>query len=236
MSCLPVLAASLVLIMSLAPSPTLGQNSAEKETPSPPIPMPKDRAADSYDLYSRLMPVGELGNPGWPHDLYLMADTTTSPVSYDEPCFVKMDPDKGPPGEANWENPHIAISAPKEREHDFAEVLEDFDKHCHERIRLTPELMKTKVPLRMLTENEAKEFYSTRSDPKAPESLKEKYKGAPGLSSFSQVFFNKNHTLALVYAQGWCGNLCAQMFWGVFERMPDGTWKSQPWVAVMSMS
>ena len=236
MSCLPVLAASLVMIASLSPSLTLGQNSAKKETPSPSIPMPQDRAADSYDLYSRLMPVGELGNQGWPHDLYLMADTTTSPVSDGEPCFVNVDPEKKLPGEANWLNPHIAIRAPKEREHDFTEVLEDFDKHCHERLKLTPELMKTKAPLRMLTASEAAEFYASRSDPKAPDSLTEKSKGAPGLSSFSQVFFNTNRTLAMVYADGWCGGRCGHRFWRVFERTTDGGWKVQPWVVVKSLS
>ena len=190
----------------------------------PPIPMPQDRAADSYSIYSVLLPVGELADPGWTRDLWLLSDTTVALVPPDQPCLAQE-------AEGIDMNPHVAVEPPADRRQDFAELLDDFDRRCHERIHLTSEAFNLVVPLRLLSQTEQEEFVRARFDPNAGmegDLLTARYKGAPGLSMFSQVYFNAHHTMAMVYASGWCGGLCAQSYWQVLG-VEDGSWKRLGW-------
>jgi hypothetical protein len=197
-----------------------------------PIPMPQDRAADSYKIYSILLPVGELANPGWSRDLWLLADTTLALVPPDQPCLSQGGVD------GVDMNPHVALQPPPEGMQDFAEMLDDFDRRCHERIQLTADAFTLVVPLRLLTQTERDDFIRTRFDPDAGiegDRLTARYKGAPGLSMFSQVYFNAHHTVAMVYASGWCGGLCAQSYWEVLG-FQDGVWKRLGWRTAALMS
>lgn len=190
----------------------------------PPIPMPQDRAADSYRIYSVLLPVGVLADPGWPRDLWLLSDTTVSIVPADQSCMTDN------AGGLDM-NPHVAIEAPADRQADFTELLQDFDARCHERIHLTADSFHLVVPLRLLNQAEQDEFIQSRFDPNAGaegDALTAHYKGAPGLSRFSQVYFNAHHTVAMVYANDWCGGLCAQSYWQVVG-IEDGVWKRLNW-------
>jgi len=193
----------------------------------PPVPMPQDRAADSYRIYSVLMPVGQLAEPNWPRDLWLLSDTTVALVSPDQSCLPQE-------GDGNDMNPHLAIDPPADRRQDFAELLADFDNRCHERLHLTPESFTLVVPLRLLNQDEQDEFIRSRFDPNAGldgDIMTAHYKGAPGLSRFSEIYFNSHHTLAMVFANDWCGGLCAQSYWQVLE-FQDGAWKRLAWRTV----
>jgi hypothetical protein len=195
-------------------------------TPFPATPMPQDRADASYQIYTMLMPVGELRNPGMPRDLWLLSDTTISLVPPDQSC---MPSDVN--GSDDGMNPHFAVHPPVERVQDFNEMLEDFDKECHQRVLLTPERFPTTMPLRLLTLDEQEEFISTRWDQNAGEygdQIAARYKGAPGLSTFSQVYFNSHHTMAMVFATDWCGGLCVQSYWEVLD-IKDGAWERLFW-------
>jgi hypothetical protein len=197
----------------------------------PPIPMPQDRATDSYRIYSIMLPVGELADPGWSRDLWLLSDTTLALVPADQPC-LSQDIDG-----INM-NPHVAVEPPPDQVQDFYEMLADFDRRCHERIQLTPDAFNLVVPLRLLSQAEQDEFIRKRFDPNAgseADALIAQYRGAPGLSRFSQVYFNSHHTVAMVYAAGWCGGLCAQSYWQVLG-LQDGSWKRLHWhtAAVMN--
>ena len=197
----------------------------------PAVPMPQDRAADSYRIYSVLMPVGALGNPGWPRQLWLLADTTLSLVPTDQPCLTHET------GDIDM-NPHVAIDAPVDRKQEFAEMLEDFDLRCHERIQLTTESFNLVVPLKLISQTEQDEFVRKRFDPNAGDDgdvLTARYKGAPGLSRFTEVYFNAHHTLAMVYANAWCGGLCVQSYWQVLE-LKDGSWQKLPWRSTVVMN
>ena len=215
---------------------TAQQLPTKQVEPSPPIPMPADRAADSYRIYSMLMPVGELGKQGWPHDLWLLADTTRTMVQPAQPCNLPSNQDLRV---SNPMNPHVAVHPTPEQTKDFAELLEDFDHNCHVRVILTANSFNLTVPLHVLTEAEQTEFRGTRFGPnsrdKADPAVLAKYKGAPGLSSFSEVYFNAHHTVAMVYAEGWCGGLCANGFWAFFG-LEDGQWKPLRWNATFMVS
>lgn len=191
----------------------LAQSGAKKPK-APPIAMPADRAVDSYKIYSLLMPVGELASPSWPHDFYLLADTITVNPTID---------------------PREAFQVPPNRAQDFEELLQDYDRHSLERVKLSADGMKLKAPLRMLNEKEQEEFENAM-EPNAPAELKVKYKGAAGFSSFSQVYFNQRHTVAMVFAGGWCGNVCGEWYWAIFELDSAGNWKALPWSTAMAIS
>ncbi len=193
------------------------------------VPMPPDRLEDSYAIYSQLMPGREYESEGWPRKLWLIEDTTTTVVEPGKPCF---------PGDASeLVNPHNAIKAPAGREVDLKELLEDFDRNCHQRLTLTPESFQLSAPFRVLDESAQQRFWASRngSTREAALALAQEFAGAPGLNSFSEVYFNAHHSLAMVYAGQPCGSLCGSWYWVVLEKS-NGRWKLLPWVSVMTMS
>lgn len=196
----------------------------------PAISMPANRVADSYAIYSSLIPFGETADTGWPHDLWLVKDETITAVADDEPCLPLEKDNK----QSFGMNPHITVHPPADRMEDFREILEDFDEHCHEHIQLDPNAWHLSAPVRLLNSKEQAEFMSTRfghmgqtHDP----AIQAKYKGAPALYGFSQVYFNTAHTVALVYATHWCGGLCGQGLWIALALDRNGKWKQLRWAA-----
>lgn len=212
---------SLLVLLPLA---THAQKHPSSAVESAPIPMPSVRAADSYVIYSSLLPFGEAANPGMPHAMWLVEDATVQVVSPDKLC--QAEPGARPGHHASM-NPHIAVHPPAARMLDFNEILADFDAHCHDRVSLSATAWQTKVPVHLLTSVEQKEFEGTRWE-KADESAKDKYQGASGLYGFSEVYFNERHTVALVYATHWCGGLCGEGFWFAFA-LENGQWRLQQW-------
>ena len=78
-----------------------------------PLPMPQDRMADSYDIYSQLLPGNEIEWANVPRSFWLMEDTTTA-VPPDSPCAT-----------GGMMNPHTAIQAPQAQQVVFDEALAD---------------------------------------------------------------------------------------------------------------
>jgi hypothetical protein len=156
--------------------------------------------------------------------MWLVQDTTITAIPPDEPC-------QGKPGATHFEssmNPHVGVHPPEDQRQDFNEILTDFDLHCHDRVALDPHKFTLSPPVRMLNPQQQKAFRISRSgEPKDP-AIAAKYKGAPALYAFSEVYFNLHHTVALVYATHWCGNLCGEGFWLAFG-LKDGKWQPLPW-------
>ncbi len=225
-----VLCASIVCGgQTVSPPPTSKGPTPKAAAFLPPISMPPDRGDDSYRIYSMLMPGAEFSGSNWPHGLWLIDDITVGLVTSDQPCIPDTASGSRPFIDAI--NPHSAITPPADRKQDFKDLLDDFDRHCHERIQLSAERFKLPVPFRLITDSEQAEFMSTRfRSEKTPidPAILAKYKGAPGISSFSQIFFNPHHTMAMVYATQWCGVLCAQGAWIVLE-LQDGQWRPLRW-------
>ncbi len=198
--------------------------------------MPAERIADSFQIYSSLIPVGETAGPGWPHDLWLVADATVDPVGPNEPCDPSAETANAKVRHATRStNPHLAIRFPDDYLLDGREVLADFDAHCHERWKLDAGAWAFKEPLHLLSPKEQAEFESTRFGTPPEKEIAEKYRGAPALYTFSGVYFNHTHTLAIVYAMHWCGGLCGEGFWVAFTN--DGTrWVKQNWTVMQWIS
>lgn len=193
----------------------------------PPVDMPAEQATDSYAIYSQLMPLGETAGAQWPHAQFLLQDATVSVVELNQPC--------APTGKANpFEflasmNPHLSIKVPDEYRQAMQEVLIDFDLHCHRRVKLDQSSFHAKAPVRLLDHQEQEEFRMSRAERDSPAA--KKFSGAPGLYAFSEVYFSRDHSLALVYATHWCGGLCGEGFWVPVTREADG-WKAHNWSTV----
>jgi hypothetical protein len=200
------------------PQPLAQQGAGTPKLPSP-IPMPAERAVASYEIYAALIPSGETAGPTWPHDLFLVGDTTITVVQPDKPCRIQ-------PGTDDIMNPHFAVYPAPEDRKDFEEILQDFDKHCHEQLILHP--WKSALPIRLLNDNEQKEFEITRNPRNRDSAIARKYEGAAALYGFSQVYFNAHATVAMVYVTTWCGNVCGQGWWSAFA-LRDGRWRSLRW-------
>jgi hypothetical protein len=193
-----------------------------------PITMPADRAADSYRIYSSLMPLGETAGQGWPHELWIIRDTTVAVVPPNESC------DPGSKRQIMDMNPHTAVQPPEDRRQDFLEILQDFDRHCHDRIALDPKAWSSTTPVRLLNAEEQQRFMRSRGtrevQPDGVARPEPEFKGAPSLYAFSAVYFNAKHTVALVYATHFCGVLCGEGLWFALA-LEDGKWKQVRWKA-----
>lgn len=139
-------------------------------------------------------------------------------------------------------NPHKAIQAPQARQVDFAEVLADFDSHCHDRYRLDASNFHVKQPTRLIDEAARKRFVDhvmhymppKNNIMKAPPTPDE-FKGREGMHNFTAVYFNRAHTLAMTEIGMYCGGLCGNWRWVVLEH-EDGQWQTLPWVRMNMIS
>ncbi len=75
----------------------------------------------------------------------------------------------------------------------------------------------------------------SRPTEKTPSNPSAEFADGAGLHRFTEVFFNANHTLALVEQGMWCGNLCGNWEWVVLERK-GRQWQVLPWVHAFAMS
>lgn len=224
----PALLLLLTLSMSVITSQSaFAQNSADA---SAPIPMPDNRAADSYAIYSVLMPVGETAGKNWTRKLWLVRDTTQAFIPLNEPCkptTAKQTPPDSPT------NPHVAVTPSEDRRRDYEEILEDWDSHCHDRLLLDRDAWHTSVPVLLLNEQAQSDFQVRRNSDVS--GVVDPYEGAPALYGFSMVLFNKAHNVAMVYATQWCGGWCGDGLW-VALALEEGQWKRLRWDSVYSIS
>jgi hypothetical protein len=187
-----------------------------------PMPMPGDRAEDSYAIYSQLLKSGPIEWRKARRTQWLIEDTTSA-TPLDVACH--------PASEVNSMemNPHDAVKAPEGRQAEWNEVLTDYDQHCHDVIQLNVENFRTELPVHPLNAEDTQTFMK---DPVRPPAA---FADGAGLHRFTEVFFNANHTLALVEQGIWCGSLCGNWTWVVLEHK-EGRWEMLPWVHTFVVS
>jgi hypothetical protein len=195
-----------------------------------PLPMPQDRMADSYVIYSQLLPGDEIEWGSVQRSFWLMEDTT------------KAEPPDSPCATGGMMNPHKAIQAPEIQKTDFAEVLADFDAHCHDQYLIDASQLHARLPIRLLDEEARQRFVSHVAGYMPPQNnimqappTPDEFKGAAGMHSFTAVYFNRAHTLAMTKIGMYCGGLCGNWRWVVLGRK-DGQWQTLPWVRMTMMS
>jgi hypothetical protein len=219
-----------ISVFALVFATSAAQQTTSAVSQSEPLPMPQDRVADSYVIYSQLLPGDEIEWGKVQRSFWLLEDTTKTEPS-DRPCAT-----------GGMMNPHQAIQAPEPRTTDLAEALADFDAHCHDRYRIDASQFQVKLPVRLLDEEARKRFVSHVEGYKPPQNnimqappTPDEFKGAAGMHSFTAVYFNRAHTLAMTEIGMFCGGLCGNWRWVVLERK-DGQWQTLPWVTMSMVS
>lgn len=203
---------------------------AQQARDDDPRPMPQDRVTDSYDIYSQLLPGDQIEWGNVPRSQWLVESSTTA-VPLNSSCAT-----------GGMMNPHDAIQPPGDRQAEFAEVLADFDAHCHERYLLDASKLRMEIPVRLLDEQGRARYIRGVSHYTPPQSdimraprTPDEFKGAAGLHSFTAVYFNGAHTLAMTQIGMYCGSLCGNWRWVVLER--KGTkWQILHWVTMSAIS
>jgi hypothetical protein len=209
----------LSLFLSGAPvaSPqTMSNRKAPVRTgPGGAIPMPPDRADDSYAIYSELMP-GE--------------------------AFARMAPELN----AHWaiaedtineddRNPAIApqtqLKPPPENPRGFEEAVADYEANKDFRIQLTKPPFHLDHDFSLLPPQQVAALRAAKSAPQVTSQAQAQWAGYPGITFFSEVYFDAKHRAALVYMNDWCSQLCAAGTWVYLEKQ-GGHWVRRSGVVV----
>lgn len=178
-------------------------------------PMPDDRAADSYAIYSLLVPGPELEHmPPGQTQTWAIADTTVSAEDRN-PAVPPQGQLKPPPNE---------IKA-------FQEAVGDYEANQHLRVHLTRGGFHLDHAFRLLTSTQIQELRAARTSPAAASATQAEWSGYPGVTFFSEVYFDKKHTAALVYRSEWCAHLCSAGTWIYLEKQGN-RWVQQSGIVV----
>jgi len=169
-----------------------------------PTPAEAQRRQDVYAIYSVMM--------SYPPSLIYKNDdvgaavlaiaSVMTPAMPNKPCIV-------PPSE-------YAVR--------WTEVLADFDARKDAPRTLDRDL-KILKPYVYLNPDEVRGYVNPRrvtpSEPLAETATQEKKE----VFTLSDVYFNRDGTLALTGLRIWCGNLCESARWSIFEKTSNGEWK-----------
>jgi hypothetical protein len=192
-------AALFCLIVAAAGAIVAGQ-----DKPSHP-PIPTERLADSYQIYSMLMP-GQVFTDMDSGQPWAISDTT---VNWDD-----LDPKLAP---------DATLQPPPDNPKAFKEALSDYYQRKQERFSLMRRYFQLGRPYILLKPEDAAQLRATKSSLQATSSMQAAYKDYLGITYFSEVYFNTQQTAALVYILDWCGNLCSQAEWVYLEKQ-NGVW------------
>ncbi len=164
------------------------------------------RQHDIYAIYSLLMPGAVFANLGASQNQrWAIADTT---VNIDD-MNPKLAPD-------------AALKPPDGNPQPFQEAIADFNARKYQRQTLTNNFH-LNHPYTLLSPDEVNEFKVARGSATASTASQQKYSGYPGITYFSDVYFDSHRRAALVYQLDWCGNVCSQGEWIYLEKH-NGRW------------
>ena len=168
--------------------------------------LPVERLKDTYAIYSLLLPGDVLANvDSSQNQRWAVAETTVNAVDIN-PALA----------------PEAALQAPATHAKAFHEAVADYNLRKNERTVLIRHFNVDR-PYSLLDTSEVAEFRAARISTTANSALRQKYNGYPGITYFSDIYFNPKRTAALVYMLDWCGNLCSQAEWVYLEKH-DGQW------------
>lgn len=161
------------------------------------ISMPPDRAADSYSIYSMLMPGRTLASlPSAQGAPWAIAAVTVGEA--------ERNPQIPPQGQ---------LKPPADNVKGFGEAVGDYEANRYTRVRLERSAFHLDHAFELVSPDTAKTA------------------GYPGVTYFSEVYFDSKHRAALVFMYEWCANLCAAGTWVYLEKH-GGQWERRSGVVV----
>jgi hypothetical protein len=171
-----------------------------------------ERESDVYKIYSILLTGPSTSHGPDNNTRYIISDVTAV-VGTQTPC----------------------VRPPQGGEAEFAEVLADFEAR-----RNTPRKLKRQMTIPkaydLLTPEQSKEFIQDRSIRPGAVERNPKYDGVVDLFTLSDVWFSRDGKLALTAISTFCGSLCGQHQWNVFEKMPNGDWQQRNWITCFTIA
>jgi hypothetical protein len=176
------------------------------------------RSADSkrdkevYAIYSLMLTNPKTSHGSDNNERFLIA-AITAPTRPQEPC----------------------VRPPKKRETDFEQARTDYE-HRKAVPRQLKAALSISKPYVLLSSDEAKEFIQSRMSRTGQNEPDERFKGVTDLFTLSDVYFNKQGTLALTGISTFCGGLCGLFEWKVFEKRDNGTWEELNWPRCMTIA
>jgi len=167
----------------------LAQQSSQPRNSNSIVPIPAARAADSYAIYSLLI-------PGAPDDKIAPSHIHQWAIAGATVDITDMNPAVPPDGQ---------LKAPPDNPKAFDQALQNFEARKYVRYRLDAGSFQPRHTFSLLDEQQVNNLRRTGS-------------GSTGIAFFSAVYFNNNQTAALVYVNDWCANLCAAGQWVYLEK------------------
>ncbi len=168
--------------------------------------LPTERMKDAYAIYSLLLPGDVLAKMDSSQNQRWAVAATTVNAEDINPALA----------------PEAALQPPANHAKAFHEAVADYNSRKNERLVLTRHFQVDR-PYSLLDPGEVAEFRASRTSASSTSAIRAKYTGYPGITYFSEIYFNPKRTAALVYMLDWCGNLCAQAEWVYLEKH-DGHW------------
>jgi hypothetical protein len=198
----------------LAPIAT-PQTAAQHKPPAPPvsytregaIPMPQDRADDSYAIYSLLMPGKTLAAlPSAQGAPWAIAAVTIN------------DGDRNPAIP-----PQGQLKPPPENPRGFQEAVQDYQANRDYRIALTKDAFQLNHPFDLLDPDDVAALRAAKAASQVSSESQSQWSAYAGVTFFSGVYFDIKHRAALVYINDWCAHLCSAGSWVYLEKH-GGQW------------
>jgi len=168
--------------------------------------MPPDRSDDSYAIYSLLMP----GQP--------FAQMPADQTSRWAIANITVNTDDRNPAVP----PQGQLKPPQDHVREFQEAVRDYETNQNVRVQLTHNGFRISHDFSLLSPDEVS---ALRSAGQAQGS------GYPGITFFSEVYFDTRHDAALVYMNNWCAHLCASGTWVYLEKH-GGQWERRSGIVV----
>jgi hypothetical protein len=183
------------------------QHSAPSAPPGTPMPIPADRADDSYAIYALLMPGQPFSTlPPEQNQRWAIAAVT---VNEDD-----RNPAVPPQGQ---------LKPPPENPRGFNEAVGDYQTNKYVRVRLQRTPLHIDHDFALLSPTDVDALRGARSGAQVTSSAQSQWAGYPGVTYFSEVYFSRDHGSALVYMNDWCAHLCAAGTWIYLEKR-GGQW------------
>lgn len=188
-----------LLVLALIAATPASQNQSRPanrghQPPQTAQPIPPNRAADSYAIYSLL-------TPGSPSDTISPRQIHNWVVANMTVSITDMNPAVPPDGQ---------LKAPPENKRAFNDAVRDFNVHRNERFLLNGDDFRPRNAFSLLNRQQVSNLRHSGSTD-------------TGIAFFSAVYFNSKQTSALVYVNDWCANLCSAGQWVYLEKQ-NGQW------------
>lgn len=150
---------------------------------APARPIAASDVADTYAIYSELLPGNVIEWGEVPRSVWLIEEASKA-VPLGAACL-----------DGGMMNPHQSIRAPENRRTELQEVLADFDARCHDRYTLEAARFHLRLPVRLLDEAARDRFMQAAVGfvPPANDMMRapvapDEFKGAAGMHSFTAVY------------------------------------------------